>query len=181
MTEQDLIKGCQRGKAKYQRQLVLRYSPMLMTVARRYATDGHTAQDILQDAFIRILQYIDRYQPTGSFEGWMRRIVINVALRALEKSKKIRWQNPDDVPSQMPSLSPQVYSHLGAEALIELVNRLPDGSRQVFNLYVIEGFDHKEIGQLLGISASTSRSQLLRARQRLQELIVQREKISYAS
>ncbi len=176
MTEQAIIRGCQQQVAKYQRELVLRYSPMLMTVARRYARDEAMAKDVLQEALIKVLRAIPDYQPTGSFSAWLRRITITTALQTLDKSCFRREVGNIDELSE-PVLHPEVYSHLGAEELMTLIGRLPQGFKQVFNLFVVEGYSHKEIAKIMDITESTSRSQLTRARKQLQALLTQREKI----
>lgn len=180
MTEQELIRGCRQGRAGHQRELVLRYSPMLMTVARRYAPDEYTAKDIIQDALIRIFQHIDTYQPTGSFQAWMRRIVVTTALKRMDKASfKYEHAGLDTAPEG--SMEPEIYAQLGAEVLLAMIQQLPEGFRQVFNLAIIEGYKHEEIGELLGISAATSRSQLARARQKLQAMITQQETVNHVA
>lgn len=178
MTEREIITGCQQGKAKCQRELVLRYSGLLMTVARRYRADDHAARDVLQDTFVKIFGAIGRYEHTGSFVGWMRRILVNVALQGMEKASYTREQSGLDEVTH-PLVSPNVLSRLGEEELIAMIQRLPDGFREVFNLHAIEGYSHDEIAELLGIAPGTSRSQLVRARQKLQTMILEREKVSY--
>jgi RNA polymerase sigma-70 factor (ECF subfamily) len=180
MTEAAIILGCQQERPDCQRELVIRFSPMLMTVARRYAADDHAARDILQDAFMAVIQNIRHYQATGSFEAWLRRIVVTTALKRMDKAAFKREQNgflqlPDTL------VEPEVYSQLGAEQLMALIQQLPDGYRQIFNLSVIEGYCHEEIAELLSISPASSRSQLSRARRRLQEMISQQEKTSYVT
>lgn len=180
MTEAQIIQGCKRGKAECQRELVLRYSPMLLSVARRYMGDDHRAKDVLQEAFIRIFKNIDRYRHTGSFEAWMRTIIINGSLQYLNKACFRREINGlDSLPTN--SMIPEVYAKIGADELLVLVQRLPEGYRQVFNLAVIEGYRHDEIAKMLGITASNSRSQLSRARNKLQQMIVQRERKYHVS
>jgi RNA polymerase sigma-70 factor (ECF subfamily) len=178
MTESEIIRGCQREKAKCQKELVLRYSPMLMTVARRYCRDDHAARDVLQEAFIKVFKGIGKFQQTGSFPAWLRRIVINVALQAKDKASYQREQTNIDNVSH-PMVSPSVISRLGAEELIRLVQKLPISFRTVFNLYALEGYSHDEIADMLGIAPGTSRSQLTRARQKLQTMILEQEKESY--
>lgn len=153
---------------------------MLLTVARRYMRDADSARDILQEAFIRIFQAIDKYRATGSFEGWMRRIVITTALKTLDRSW-FRRELPGLECVPTPALEPEVFTEMGAEELMQVIARLPEGFRQVFNLYVVEGYSHQEIGELLGIAESTSRSQLSRARQLLQVQIMKRESIGHES
>lgn len=132
------------------------------------------AEDILQDALINILRHIIHYEERGSFEAWMKRIVINTALKSFKKSSfKNEVMELDQVPIK--PIDPEVYSKMGAEELMALINQLPHGFREVFNLYSIEGYSHKEITELLGISESTSRSQLTRARALLRRQLAARE------
>jgi RNA polymerase sigma-70 factor (ECF subfamily) len=170
MTEAAFIRACQEGKPEYQRMLVLRFSALLMTVARRYAGDDATAKDILQDAFVLIFRYLPEYRDTGSFTAWMTRIVVTTALKRMNSATFRREQAlGDDYPESV--VEPTVYAELEAETLLGLIQQLPEGYRQIFNLYVVEGYRHEEIATMLGISAATSRSQLARARERLQAMI----------
>ena len=168
LTERDIIKGCQRGIPEYQKALVMRYSPMLLTVGRRYSRDYDSAKDILQESFIKIFRALPNYRETGSFQAWMRRIVINTALQLIDKSS-YKNELPGLEMVDDPLLEPDAYSHLGAEELMKLIDGLPDGFREVFNLFVIDGFNHKEIAEQLEISESTSRSRLTRARKLLRK------------
>ncbi len=168
LTEKQLIRDCQKGKKASQYELVRRYSAMLMTLCRRYASDEAMAKDILQETLIRIFAQIGKYERTGSFEAWMRRLAVRVALNWLDR-KYIRRET---FPVEMElgeSVAPIVFDHLGTEEILSLVQELPLGFRTVFNLYAIEGYAHKEIASLLGITESASRSQLTRARKLLQK------------
>lgn len=149
---------------------------MLLTVARRYASRHQAAEDILQEALLKVFRAIPGYEPSGSFEAWMRRIVVTTALHALDKSWQ-RRENGDLDNAEEPYLMPDVYARLGAEELLALIAKLPEGFRQIFNLHVIEQYPHTEIAVMLGITESTSRSQLTRARRLLQTMIAEREKI----
>ena len=130
------------------------------------------AEDILQDAFIKIFNNLQKYEGKGSFEGWMRRIAVNTALKNYHKSsyqkEKIGLED-----YQEGALDPEVLSTLHEEEIMGVIAKLPDGYRMVFNLYVIEGFSHKEIATQLKIQESTSRSQLVKARKMLQSKITQ--------
>lgn len=174
MTITTIIEGCRRGRAECQRELVLRYSGQLLAVARRYAPDNATAQDVLQDSFVRILQKIDQYAGTGSFEGWMRRVVISIALKRLDR-KWVRREVSMGEQYDNRQVAPVALNRLATEDIMACVASLPDGYRQVFNLYAIEGYNHREIGQMMGFSESTSRSQYTRARQSLQALLTDRK------
>jgi RNA polymerase sigma-70 factor (ECF subfamily) len=177
LTEHELIKGCIQKNAGCQRQLFESYAGKMLTVCLRYANDNSEAEDMLQEAFIRIFNYIHQFKFEGSFEGWMRRIVVNAALKSLQK-KKINFQEIKEHTDNAPRMEPYAYSNLGQEELLKLINALPEGYRVVFNLNVIEGYSHDEIAELLNIQASTSRSQLVKARKMLQNQILQLQKIA---
>jgi RNA polymerase sigma-70 factor (ECF subfamily) len=174
--EQNIIDGCKKGKPEFQKELVLRYSGLLLTICRRYSQDTDSAKDVLQEALIKILKSIPNYQERGSFEAWMKRITINTALKYFDKSSfKNEVYVLEDLNDE--NVVPDIYSKLGAEELMALIDNLPNGFREVFNLFAIEGFSHKEIGTMLGITESTSRSQLTRARSLLKKQLSIREKI----
>lgn len=177
MTEHELIKGCVRQNANCQRMLFEHYAGKFMTVCLRYAGDAMEAEDILQEGFVRIFKNIHQFKFEGSFEGWMRRIVVNAALKHLQK-KKVHFAEIKEENNNHPVVDPYVYSSLGEEDLIKLIAQLPEGYRIVFNLNVIEGHSHEEIAEMLGIQASTSRSQLVKARKMLQNNIMQLHKIA---
>ena len=175
-TEKNIIEGCKKQQAEFQKELVLRYSGLLMTVSRRYSRDAESAKDILQEALIRIIKSIPNYTEQGSFEAWMKRITINTALKYFDKSS---FKNEvfilEDINDR--NVLPEVYAQFEAEELMALIDKLPNGFREVFNLHAIEGFSHKEIGGIMGITESTSRSQLTRARSLLKKQLTIREKI----
>ena len=177
LTDKALIEGCIKENKQCQKELFLRYSGKMLTVCRRYARHQLEAEDLLQDAFIRVFDKIDQFKFNGSFEGWIRRIVVNTALKNYQKSsyqkEQIGLENYEE-----DSLEPSVYSQLHEEELLRLIAALPDGYRVVFNLYVMEGFSHKEIAKSLNIQEATSRSQLLKARKMLQSQILKMQKIS---
>jgi RNA polymerase sigma factor (sigma-70 family) len=168
-----LVQGCQQGQAAAQRTVVQRFAPLLMTVARRYARNHAEAQDILQEAFIRIFDKVHTYDAErGSFPTWMQRIVANTAVSFYRKFHFTHEKGADVLPDHT-EMAPDVLSKLGMEALIEMIASLPDGERQVFNLAVFDHFSHDEIAAMLGIAAGTSRSLLSRARKALQAKITQ--------
>ena len=177
LSEYELIKGCIEHNPQTQRMLFEQYAGKFMTVCLRYAIDQMEAEDMLQEGFVRIFNNLHQFKFEGSFEGWMRRIVVNVCLKHLQK-RKIQFKEIEIEGNNEPTINPYAYNNLGAEELMKLINQLPDGYRTVFNLSVIEGYSHDEIAVLLGIQASTSRSQLVKARRLLQEQIIQLEKIA---
>jgi RNA polymerase sigma factor (sigma-70 family) len=170
LTERELIDGCLKKNSKSQRRFFELYAGKMMTVCRRYANDQTEAEDMLQESFIRVFNNIAQYRFEGSLEGWIRRIVIHTALRILQK-KKIRFAEINDDLDVEQSMSVDGIATLGAEELLKLISALPDGYRVVFNLYVLEGYDHNEIATMLDINAATSRSQLSKARKVLQTQI----------
>lgn len=154
------------------------YAGKFMTICLRYAVDVMEAEDMLQEAFIRIFTHLYQFKFEGSFEGWMRRIVVNVCLKHLQKRKIQFKEIVDDNLNNEPQIEPYTVTSLGEDELLKLISKLPDGYRTVFNLNIIEGYSHEEIAVLLGITSSTSRSQLVKARRMLQNQIVQLEKIA---
>jgi RNA polymerase sigma-70 factor (ECF subfamily) len=143
----------------------------MMGVCLRYTNDRETARDLLQDGFVKVFTNIDSYTGTGSFEGWMRKIFVNCALEYLRKSDVLREAIDLDNTTELANPDSSVVSDMSAGELLTLIGELPVGFRTVFNLFAIEGFSHKEIGELLNITESTSRSQYTRAKQLLQRKI----------
>lgn len=170
MNIKNVIEGCKKNDAKSQKELVIRYSSLLLTVSRRYMPSGMDAEDILQDSFIKIFEYIHQFDPSrGTLEAWMRKIVINTALRRLNKACFKKELYVQEMPER--SIQPSIYEQLGAEDIMSLVAELPDGQRHVFNLYTIDGYSHKEISQILGITEVNSRAKYSRARNMLKKKI----------
>jgi RNA polymerase sigma-70 factor (ECF subfamily) len=177
LTEYELIKGCIKQESACQRLLFEQYAGKMMTVCLRYAHDSMEAEDMLQEGFIRVFNYIDQFKFEGSFEGWIRRVVVNTALKHLQK-KRLVFTEINDNNQQTPKLESYAYSNLGEEELMKLINQLPTGYRTIFNLNIIEGYSHEEIAKMLDIQPSTSRSQLVKARKMLQNQILNLQKIA---
>lgn len=171
MNEKELIKGCIRENREAQQLLFQKYAGKMLLVCMRYARHHAEAEDILQDGFIKVFDNISRFRMEGSFEGWIRRIMVNTALKNYRKSS-FKKEQIGIATYQEDSSEPEIYSQLSEEELLKIINELPDGYRIVFNLYVIEGYSHREIGELLNIQESTSRSQLVKARKLLQKKIL---------
>lgn len=167
MEEKDLILLCQRQNRSAQNALWQQYAPLMMSICLRYLKHMETAEDILVQSFYRIFRKIDTFKSEGSFEGWMKRIVVNECLMEIRKRKSNFLTLAIDDINEDPY--EEAIDTLEYEELLQLLDSLPDGYRTVFNLYVIEGYKHKEIADSLGISINTSKSQLLLARRRLQE------------
>lgn len=174
LVQQQLISGCVDGNKVSQEALYNAYAPTMFGICLRYSSDYHSAEDLLQDGFIKAFNNIDRFIGKGSFEGWLKRIFINTAIEQFRKNKRLSFL-PLEHEHQLYANQTNIIDQLAVQDLLELLQKCPPGYRTVFNLYVIEGYNHKEIGQLLGISEGTSKSQLARSRAYLQGLIQQVE------
>ncbi|MEM1217994.1 MAG: RNA polymerase sigma factor [Bacteroidota bacterium] len=170
MTEQEMIQGCKAGDRKAQKLLYESYSPKLFGVVKRYVKSPEDAEDVLIEGFFKVMTKIDLYSGSGSFMGWMRRIMVNEALMFLRKNNNFNMTVEINNNLHMPT-KVTVEDQLAADAILALLDKLPVGYRTVFNLYVLEGYKHREIAEELGISINTSKSQLILARKRLRELI----------
>lgn len=152
-----------------------RFAPLLMSICRRYVGQQQ-AEDVLQDSFIRVFQYLVQYRNEGSFEGWMRRVCVNTCIRHLEKARRLQVEyKSDDMPEY--AIEASVIDQMSADELMVLIDRLPDGYRTVFNLSIIEGYPHKDIAEMLGIEESSSRSQLTKARKFIQRSLTATHKV----
>ena len=179
MTEKKLIESCINGDRKSQKDLFDRFAGKMFSLCKRYARNVQESEDMLQEAFVKVFNSLDKYSYKGSFEGWIRRIVVNTCLRYLEKDK-ISFENFDLVEySASNVIQSSAIDNLAEEELLNLIAKLPDGYKMVFNLYVIEGYSHKEIAEMIGIGESTSRSQLVKARKLLKDLLIQHNEIFY--
>jgi RNA polymerase sigma factor (sigma-70 family) len=178
-SEQELIKDCIKGKSRALEALYDKYAPMLLSVCMRYVPERADAEDILQEAFIRILKSISKFEPrhSGAFEGWMKRIVVNLSLNFIRDKMKTRNLISIDhhtdvgvVEDDLP-FSPESFG-VSTDEIHALIGNLPAGYRTVFNMYVFEDYSHKEIAALLNCSESTSKTQLLKARNLLKKNIL---------
>lgn len=148
----------------------------MYAVCLRYARTREDAADILQEGFVKVFTKLDQFQFQGSFEGWIRRVIVNTALRTYQKQRYDYEQSGYERLPDMP-VDPDAVSMLSEAELMGLVQRLPDGYRAVFNLVAIEGYSHAEAANMLGIQESTSRSQLTKARRHLEEEVSRIQKI----
>ncbi|GJM32051.1 MAG: DNA-directed RNA polymerase sigma-70 factor [Saprospiraceae bacterium] len=166
-----LIEDCKNGDRRAQEELYRRYKAMLFGVCLRYAGSREEAEDFLQDGFVKIYKNLYQYRPVGSLSAWMRKVVINVALQHLRRKRHLFSEVEIDTLADQYEVEDQLFSSFRAKALMKMIQQLPDGYRTVFNLYVIEGYSHKEIADQLGINEATSKSQLSRAKSTLRKLI----------
>jgi RNA polymerase sigma factor (sigma-70 family) len=179
-TINDLLEGCKAGDRKMQELLYKQSSSKLLAVCMRYARDRMEAEDVLQLGYIKIFQKIKEYRGDGSFEGWLRKVMVNTAIESYRKNLRTLNIVPIEEGYEQPSTGFD-FSRLGMQDLLGLIQKLADGYRIVFNMYIIEGYSHKEIAAILGISEGASKSQLSRARAILKEEIIKMEGINYAT
>jgi len=186
--QKEIITQCLNNNRQAQFKLYEKYSPGMFGICLRYAKNATDAEDILQEGFIKVFRYLKDYSGIGSFEGWMRRIMINSALNFYKRKNLIsKGIDPEDAQHYLtPDYRHEAMAKMDHEELLELIHDLPDGYRTVFNLNIIEGYSHKEIGDLMKISVNTSKSQLSRARtslkKRVQNLLKSEEmKIEWAA
>ncbi len=167
-SEEEIWKGCLRGDPKYQKELYIKYSKKMFAVCLRYSNNHDHAADILQDGFIKVFSSLSGFKGMGSFEGWIRRIIVNTALETFRKTEsKYRFEDIEDFRED---LSEGVdFTKYDMNYILSKIQQLAPGYRMVFNLFIIEGYQHHEIAEMLGISENTSKSQLSRARKILQE------------
>lgn len=174
-SETDLINGCIRGDRQMQRELYDRFASKMYGVCLRYAGNTNDADDILQEGFIKVYNNLHKFRGEGSFEGWIRRIFINTCIEHFRK--KVKSYNISEVhENTVEDVNIDALDVLAAKDMVKLINELSPGYKTVFNLYVVEGYSHKEIGEMLGISEGTSKSQLARAKGTLKKLLETRYK-----
>ena len=167
----ELVRQCTKGDRKAQKKVFDLLSGKMMSLCLRYVGDHQTALDMLQDGFVTLFSKIDTYKGDGSFEGWARRIFATTCLMYLRKNDALKMSDDLQEARLMTSDTPTQSQDVGYHELVKLISTMPEGYRAVFNLYVVEGFTHKEISQMLGVSEITSRTQLARARSWLQNKI----------
>ena len=175
-----LVNKCKAGERKAQELLYKQFAAKMLGVCMRYATDRMEAEDMLQNGFIRVFQKMQDYRGEGSFEGWVRRIMVHSSIEYYRKHHKM-MQAVDMDEVDEPSVDPVAMANLDAKDLIALIQQLAPGYRMVFNLYAIEGFSHKEIGEIMSISEGASKSQLSRARAILKEQVLKTSNKSYGN
>ena len=175
MTEELMLKGCLENLATAQEILYNRFSPRMLGVCYRYARSREDAEDMLQEGFIKVYSQIHQFKGSGALEGWIRRIIVHTCINGLKKNKKFSDSVDLVHASSIQMNENNIPSILQAKQVVECIRLLPIGYRTVLNLYAIEGFSHKEIGSILDIEESTSRSQYTRARALLEEVLIKRK------
>jgi RNA polymerase sigma factor (sigma-70 family) len=188
MTEEQMLAGCLQNDAASQDSLYSRFSPRMLGVCYRFAKNREDAEDMLQEGFIKVFSQIHQYRSEGALEGWIRRIMVHTCINALKKNKKFSDCVDIAYAGHIGIREESIPSIMQAKEVVECIRSLPLGYRTVLNLYAIEGFSHKEIGNMLDIEESTSRSQYTRAKSMLEDILIKKkilqrpkEKISHIS
>ena len=171
MTEELILAGCLTNNAAAQEALYARFSPRMLGVCYRFAKNREDAEDMLQESFIKIFSQIHQFRNEGVLEGWIRRIVVHTCINVLKKNKKFSDSIDITKEETIPSI-------MQAKEVVECIRLLPIGYRTVLNLYAIEGYSHREIGEMLDIEESTSRSQYTRAKSMLEGVLVKKKIIN---
>ena len=175
MTEEAILKGCVRNDAAAQRELYNQYSPKMLAVCYRFAHNREDAEDMLQEGFIKVFTQIHSFENRGSFEGWIRRIIVHTCINILKKNKKFNESVDLIHATSLQVREDSVPAVIQAKQVVECIRMLPIGYRTVLNLYAVEGYSHREIAHMLDIEESTSRSQYTRAKVMLEDILVRKK------
>jgi len=165
----DLVEKCIKSIRSAQEELYKRYASKMLGVCMRYARDKAEAEDVLQESFIKVFENLHNYRNEGSLEGWVRRIIVHTAINSYKKNLKIISKDSDETSNLNININPDAVSAMTEKELLKIINELPEPYKIVFNLFVIEGYSHKEISEITEIPENTSKSHLARARKMLQE------------
>lgn len=176
MKEEDIINGCKKEQRQAQEALYKKYASRMLGVCFRYANDILEAEDTLLEGFVKVFDNISSYSGKGAFEGWIRRIMVNVALNKI-RSRNKNLSFVEDFNFDVKDIQSPI-DKIQHKQLLEALNRLPEGYRLVFNLFVIEGYSHQEIAEQLGIKEATSRSQFAKSKTYLKKIILEQEKVN---
>jgi RNA polymerase sigma factor (sigma-70 family) len=168
-----LILDCKMQLPKAQEALYSQYVAIMFGICRRYIKDTQAAEDVMQEGFYKIFTKIDQYQNQGSFEGWMKRIMVNESLMYLRKENNFNVSL--EVSHIEPAFDQGTISNMAVHDIMKCLDLLPTGYRTIFNMYVVEGYKHREIGEILNISINTSKSQLILAKKRLIEILKKKD------
>ena len=175
MTEEAILKGCLQNEPAAQRELYNRYSPKMLSVCYRFAHNREDAEDMLQEGFIKVFSQMHTFGNRGAFEGWIRRIIVHTCINILKKNKKFNESVDIIHATAIQVREESVPSIVQAKQVVECIRMLPIGYRTVLNLYAIEGYSHREIGEMLDIEESTSRSQYTRAKAMLEDILIRKK------
>jgi RNA polymerase sigma factor (sigma-70 family) len=175
---EQIVEGCRKNDRKQQKALYDRYAPLFYSMCLRYAKDKAEADDVLQEGFVKIFTKIEQYSNENSFEGWMRRIILNTAINNYRQNLK-HYYHDDIADNTQVETADRINQDVDftQEELMSVIQKLPERSKLVFNMYAIEGFKHKEIAEMLEIDVATSKSQYHRAKKSIQDKLYELSKI----
>jgi RNA polymerase sigma-70 factor (ECF subfamily) len=179
LTQQEIIRGCRQGREDAYRVLLDHHADRLMGLCVRYLRDHQKAEDAVQETFIQVFRNVHRFDEAGSLEAWTSRIAINICLKELRRAKRLSFPG-EEIGAEVAYDLPDGYEKLKAEDILRLLDQLPEHLRVIFNLHVIEGYNHREIAGMLGIQESLSRTKLTRARKMMQDVYLINGKQSLA-
>jgi RNA polymerase sigma factor (sigma-70 family) len=174
----DIVKKCVKGDRKAQQELYKMYYSKMMGVCYRYTKNSEDAKDIIQDGFVKVYSNLNKYNFKGSLEGWIRRIMVNTAIDHFRKHKDIFFVDDENgyvLENSKVESSDSIYSQFGENVIMEAIQSLSPAYKTVFNLNVIEGYQHKEIAEKLNISEGTSKSNLAKAKMNLKKILIEKE------
>jgi len=177
--EAKILEGCIKGERGAQERLYRHYAPTMLGICLRYTKSREEADDVMQEGFIKVFLNIERFRQEGSFEGWIKRIMVNTALNYYHKAKKLNsHRNIDDIRETdiIEDDEPMPKTRFSQQEMLDAIQELPEGYSKVFNLYVFEKYKHKEIAEMLNISVNTSKSQLSKSRIYLKKVLNRMEK-----
>ena len=169
MIETNLIKNCIEGDRQAQSTLYAMFAPKMFVVSLRYSKSREEAEEVLQEGFLKVFQFLHQFREEGSLEGWIRKIVVNCALQRLRSQSRLTPVVDIDPHKEQFAMQENIESRISSKELLQLVMSLPPAYKLVFNLYVFDGYKHREIAEILGISEGTSKSNLSDARTFLQK------------
>ncbi|MEL6810235.1 MAG: RNA polymerase sigma factor [Bacteroidota bacterium] len=175
-----LISRAKKGNRKAQHELYELFAPKMLSVCRQYLKRTELAEEVMLSGFLKVFTHLGSYKNEGSFEGWIRRIMVNESISQLRKDKKLQFQNETELENSKEHVA-YIETALEVDEIQKMIDALPDGYKTVFVLYAVEGYKHSEIAELLNISESTSKTQLFKARKMLQKTVTKQNKLSYGT
>jgi RNA polymerase sigma-70 factor (ECF subfamily) len=180
-SDQDILIGCLNGDRKSQEELYNKYAARMMAVCMRYTKSKEEAEDIFHEAFVKVFNHLNDFKLQNSFEGWIRRVMVNTAINHFHKNKAMKIVDDIDNHHNTFAEAPEILGSLQNDELMQMISSLPTGYRMVFNMAVIEGYQHKEIAELLKINEGTSKSQLAKAKALLKRMIEKKMAVAVPS
>lgn len=175
-----LIENASKGNRRAQHELFEVFAPKMLGVCRRYLKNTDLAEEVMLSGFLKVFTHLENFKNEGSFEGWIRRIMVNEAISQLRKDKKLHFISESEIENSTEH-SAYIETELEVNEIQKMIDNLSDGYKTVFVLYAVEGYKHSEIGELLQITENTSKTQLFKARKMLRKMVEQQNTINYGS